>query len=88
MPGHEQAAVRITPDGGVDIRTGVQSHGQGMETSLAQVASDVLGVHVDHISVVHGDTALTPYSTGTYASRCMIMVGGAVADACDRLLDR
>lgn len=88
MPGHEQAAVRITPDGGVDIRTGVQSHGQGMETSLAQVASDVLGVHVDQISVVHGDTALTPYSTGTYASRCMIMVGGAVADGCDRLLDR
>lgn len=88
MPGHEQAAVRITPDGGVDIRTGVQSHGQGMETSLAQVASDVLGIDIDKIQVVHGDTALTPYSTGTYASRCMIMVGGAVADGCDRLIGR
>ncbi len=88
MPGHEQAAVRITPDGGVDIRTGVQSHGQGMETSLAQVASDVLGIDIDRIQVVHGDTALTPYSTGTYASRCMIMVGGAVADGCDRLIGR
>jgi len=88
MPGHEQAAVRITPDGGVDIRTGVQSHGQGMETTLAQVASDVLGIDVDAIQVTHGDTALTPYSTGTYASRCMIMVGGAVADACDRLIGR
>ena len=88
MPGHEQAAVRITPDGGVDIRTGVQSHGQGMETTFAQVASDMLGIHVDDIQVVHGDTALTPYSTGTYASRCMVMVGGAVADACDRLLER
>lgn len=88
MPGHEQAAVRITPDGGVDIRTGVQSHGQGMETSLAQVASDVLGIHTDKIQVTHGDTALTPYSTGTYASRCMIMVGGAVADGCDRLIAR
>jgi carbon-monoxide dehydrogenase large subunit len=88
MPGHEQAAVRITPDGGVDIRTGVQSHGQGMETSLAQVASEVLGIHTDKIQVTHGDTALTPYSTGTYASRCMIMVGGAIADACDRLIVR
>ncbi len=88
MPGHEQAAVRITPDGGVDIRTGVQSHGQGMETSLAQVASAVLGIDIDKIQVVHGDTALTPYSTGTYASRCMIMVGGAVADGCDRLIGR
>lgn len=88
MPGHELAAVRIAPDGGVDIRTGVQSHGQGMETTFAQVASDMLGIHVDNIQVVHGDTALTPYSTGTYASRCMIMVGGAIADACDRLLAR
>lgn len=88
MPGHEQAAVRITPDGGVDIRTGVQSHGQGMETSFAQVASEVLGIHTDAIKVTHGDTALTPYSTGTYASRGMIMVGGAIADACDRLIGR
>jgi carbon-monoxide dehydrogenase large subunit len=88
MPGHEQAAVRIGPDGGVDIRTGVQSHGQGMETSLAQVASQVLGIHTDQIQVTHGDTALTPYSTGTYASRCMIMVGGAVGDACDKLIGR
>ncbi|MFK4979949.1 molybdopterin cofactor-binding domain-containing protein, partial [Klebsiella pneumoniae] len=59
-----------------------------METSLAQVASDVLGIHTDKIQVTHGDTALTPYSTGTYASRCMIMVGGAVADGCDRLIAR
>ncbi|WP_210210159.1 xanthine dehydrogenase family protein molybdopterin-binding subunit [Rhodopseudomonas palustris] len=88
MPGHEQAAVRITPDGGVDIRTGVQSHGQGMETSFAQVASQVLGIHTDQIQVTHGDTALTPYSTGTYASRGMVMVGGAIADACDRLIVR
>jgi aerobic carbon-monoxide dehydrogenase large subunit len=88
MPGVEQASVRVTPDGGLEIRTGVQSHGQGMETSYAQVACEVLGVDTDTIQVLHGDTALTPYSTGTYASRCMIMVGGAVAAACDELLER
>ncbi len=88
MPGHEHATVKITPDGRVDIRTGVQSHGQGMETTFAQVASEVLGLDTELIQVTHGDTALTPYSTGTYASRCMVMVGGAVADACDRLIAR
>lgn len=88
MPGHEQVAVRITPDGGVDIRTGLQSHGQGMETSFAQVVSEVLGVHTDTVRVTHGDTALTPYSTGTYASRGMVMVAGAIADACERLIAR
>lgn len=88
MPGHEHAMVRITPDGQVDIRTGVQSHGQGMETTFAQVASEVLGLDADLIQVTHGDTALTPYSTGTYASRCMVMVGGAIADACEKLIAR
>lgn len=48
----------------------------------------MLGIHTDLIQVTHGDTALTPYSTGTYASRGMIMVGGAIADACDRLIGR
>jgi carbon-monoxide dehydrogenase large subunit len=88
MPGHEHAMVRITSDGRVDVRTGVQSHGQGMETTFAQVASEVLGLDADLIHVTHGDTGLTPYSTGTYASRCMVMVGGAIADACEKLIVR
>ena len=45
-PGHEQAAVRFTPDGGLEVRVGVHSHGQGMETSLAQVAHEVLGIPI------------------------------------------
>jgi carbon-monoxide dehydrogenase large subunit len=81
VPGHEQAAVRLTPDGGLEIRVGVQSHGQGLETTLAQVAHEILGIHVDRIAVVHGDTQYTPYSTGTWGSRCMVMAGGAVAAA-------
>jgi carbon-monoxide dehydrogenase large subunit len=87
-PGHEQAAVRFTPDGELEIRVGVHSHGQGMETSLAQIAHEVLGIPVAAIAVVLGDTAMTPYSTGTYASRSITMAGGAVARACEILKRR
>jgi carbon-monoxide dehydrogenase large subunit len=79
IPGYEQATVRITPDGGAEVRIGVHSHGQGMETSMAQVACEILGIPPAEIAVVHGDTALTPFSTGTYASRSMVMAGGAVS---------
>jgi carbon-monoxide dehydrogenase large subunit len=88
IPGYDQATVRVTPDGGLEVRVGVHSHGQGMETTLAQVAHEVTGVNVAAIRVVHGDTALTPYSTGTYASRSIVMAGGAVANACKALLPR
>ena len=85
VPGWEQAAARVTPDGGLELRVGVQSHGQGLETTLAQVAHEVLGIPVARMRVVHGDTALTPYSTGTWGSRCMVVAGGAVAAACSAL---
>jgi len=88
IPGYDQATVRVTPDGGLEVRVGVHSHGQGMETTLAQVAHEVTGIDVANIRVVHGDTGLTPYSTGTYASRSMVMAGGAVANACKALLPR
>lgn len=88
VPGFEQAVARLTPDGGLELRVGIQSHGQGLETTLAQVGAEVLGIPVDRIQVVHGDTALTPYSTGTWGSRCMVMAGGAVATACRELAER
>jgi carbon-monoxide dehydrogenase large subunit len=88
VPGYEQAIARMTPDGGLEIRVGIQSHGQGLETTLAQVAHEVLGIDIDRIRVVHGDTAMTPYSTGTWGSRCMVMAGGAVATACRELAVR
>jgi carbon-monoxide dehydrogenase large subunit len=81
VPGHEQATLRVTPDGGLEIRVGVHSHGQGMETTLAQVANEILGIPVERIKVVHGDTEYTPYSTGSWGSRCAVMAGGAVATA-------
>ena len=79
VPGHEQCAARLSPDGVLELRIGAHSHGQGMETTLAQVAHEILGVDPDNVRLVHGDTALTPYSTGTWGSRCMVMSGGAVA---------
>ena len=85
VPGHEQATARLTPDGGLELRVGVHSHGQGLETSLAQVAHEVLGIDPAAVSLVHGDTAFTPYSTGTWGSRCAVMAGGAVAAACKAL---
>ena len=88
IPGHEQAGARMTPSGGLELRVGVHSHGQGLETTLAQVAHEVLGIDPDKVKVVHGDTALTPYSTGTWGSRAMVMAGGAVAAACDALGER
>ena len=88
VPGYEQANARMTPDGGLEIRVGVHSHGQGLETTLAQVAHEILGIDTARIRVVHGDTALTPYSTGTWGSRSMVMAGGAVATACTELAER
>ena len=88
IPGHEQAGARMTPSGGLELRVGLHSHGQGLETTLAQVAHEVLGIDPDQVKVVHGDTALTPYSTGTWGSRAMVMAGGAVAAACEALGER
>ena len=88
VPGQEQAVARITPDGGLELRIGAHSHGQSLETTLAQVAHEILGVDVARIRLIHGDTGLTPYSTGTWGSRCMVMSGGAVASACEALITR
>ena len=86
VPGFDQAMVRMTPDGGLEIRVGVHSHGQGMETTFAQIAHEVLGIELSKMRVMHGDTGQTPYSSGTYASRSLVMSGGAVSQACQALV--
>lgn len=88
VPGREPAAVRLTPDGVLEVRAGVHSHGQGMETTLAQIASEVLGIAPARVRVLLGDTASTPYSTGTWGSRSIVMAGGAVGQACKQLRAR
>jgi len=88
VPGHEQASARLTPDGFLELRIGAHSHGQSMETTLAQVAHEILGVNPAHVRLVHGDTQYTPYSTGTWGSRGAVMSGGAVSTACKTLAER
>jgi aerobic carbon-monoxide dehydrogenase large subunit len=88
VPGAEQATARLTPDGSLELRVGVHSHGQSLETTLAQIAHQELGVPVAQVKLIHGDTALTPYSTGTWGSRCAVMAGGAVAAATARVAER
>lgn len=81
VPGYEQATARMTPDGGLELRIGAHSHGQSMETTLPQVAHEVLGIDIGKIKLVHGDTEYTPFSTGSWGSRCAVMSGGAIATA-------
>jgi carbon-monoxide dehydrogenase large subunit len=81
VPGYEQANVKLTADGDIEIYVGTHSHGQGHETTYAQVAHEILGVDFDKIKVMQGDTLYTPYSTSTWGSRSMVHGGGAVARA-------
>lgn len=75
--GTETATISIDATGAVVAGFGVSSHGQGLETTLAQVIADELGCHLEDIEVRHGDSALVPVSTGTYASRSAVLGGGA-----------
>ncbi len=88
VPGYEQANVKLTPDAEIEIHVGTHSHGQGHETTYAQVAHEILGVAFDKIKVVQGDTLCTPYSTSTWGSRSMVHGGGAVAVASRQLARR
>jgi carbon-monoxide dehydrogenase large subunit len=81
VPGHEAATLRMHPDGSLTLLTAIQSHGQGLETSLAQIVAHELGVHPDTVEVRHGDTALSPFGFGTFASRSLVFAGGAAERA-------
>jgi len=83
--GYEPALARFTPDGKLILFVGIQNHGQGLETTLAQVAHQELGIAVGDVVVRHGDSSVSPYGMGTFASRSMTMAGGAVSRACAML---
>ena len=74
----ESATIRFSPTGKVSVYVGTSPHGQGEETTFAQILSDELGVDVDDIDVIHGDTANTPMGWGTYGSRTTVIGGAAV----------
>lgn len=85
---YEQAFARLTPDGRVDVRVGIQSIGQGLETTLTQVVCEILGVAPEDVMLRLGDTEISPYSTGAWGSRGMVWAGGATSRACKELARR
>jgi len=76
-PGWETVEISIDPSGFVEARIGASPHGQGLRTTLAQIIADEIGVDPRMIRVVHGDTDRTPYGFGTFASRSLVIAGGA-----------
>jgi carbon-monoxide dehydrogenase large subunit len=78
---YESASVRMDPSGGVVVSVGTFSHGQGHHTTYAQLVADELGVRVEDVSLVQGDTHATPHGWGTWGSRSAVAGGGAVVGA-------
>jgi aerobic carbon-monoxide dehydrogenase large subunit len=76
-PGWETVIVSVDPSGFVEARIGSSPHGQGLRTTLAQIIADEIGIPPDMIKVVHGDTDRAPYGWGTFASRSLVISGGA-----------
>ncbi len=85
---YESAEVRFHPTGSVTVFTGSHAHGQGHETTFAQIVSDRLGVAIENIDVVHGDTGEVPFGMGTYGSRSCAVGGSAIATACDKIVEK
>jgi carbon-monoxide dehydrogenase large subunit len=77
VPGWETVILSVDPSGFVEARIGSSPHGQGLRTTLAQIIADEIGVTPDLIKVVHGDTDTAPYGWGTFASRSLVISGGA-----------
>ncbi len=84
----ESATVRFSPTGKASIFTGTSPHGQGEETPFAQILGDELGLPVEDIDVVHGDTSNTPMGWGTYGSRTTVVGGGALALAARKIKEK
>ncbi|MBT5415332.1 MAG: molybdopterin-dependent oxidoreductase, partial [Rhodospirillaceae bacterium] len=85
---YESAAVRVNPTGSVSVFTGSHSHGQGHETTFAQLVSEQLGVPFDQIEIVHGDTNRIPFGMGTYGSRSLAVGGSALVKAMDKVIEK
>ena len=83
---YEAATIRVNPTGSVSVLTGSHSHGQGHETTFAQVVSDKLGIDFESVDVVHGDTDKIPFGMGTYGSRSIAVGGAAIVKAIDKIV--
>ncbi len=83
---YEVANVRVNPTGSVTVLTGAHAHGQGHETTFAQLVAEKLGVAFENVEVVHGDTGRIPFGMGTYGSRSLAVGGSALVKAMDKVI--
>ena len=85
---YESAVVRVDPTGTISVFTGTHSHGQGHATTFAQIVADKLGVPIESIDIVHGDTDRIPFGMGTYGSRSLAVGGSAISKAVDKVIEK
>ena len=84
----ESAEVRFNATGNISVFTGTHSHGQSHDTTFAQIVGDRLGVPIENIDIVHGDTDKGPFGMGTYGSRSLTVGGVAIVKACDKIIEK
>jgi len=85
---YESAQVRVHPTGSVSVHTGTHSHGQGHETTFAQLVSESFGIPIDQIEINHGDTDQVQFGMGTYGSRSLAVGGPAILNACNKVIEK
>ncbi len=85
---YESSVVRVQPTGKVTVYTGSHAHGQGHETTFAQIVADTLGVPLEDVEVVHGDTEAVPFGMGTYGSRSLAVGGSALRKGLDKVIEK
>ena len=84
----ESANIRVQPTGKVSVYTGSHSHGQGHDTTFAQVVADHLGIAMEDVEIIHGDTEQVPFGMGTYGSRSLAVGGSAIVKALDKVKEK
>ncbi len=85
---YESATIRVNATGSISVYTGSHSHGQGHETTFAQVVADMIGVDASTIEIHHGDTSNSPMGMGTYGSRSLAVGGSAIVRATNKVVDK
>jgi len=85
---YEAATVRVNPTGSISVFTGSHSHGQGHETTFAQVVADMLGCDESQVDIVHGDTNRVPFGMGTYGSRSLAVGGSAIVRSVEKVVQK
>ena len=84
----ESAEIRFNATGNVSVFTGAHSHGQSHDTTFAQIVGEKLGVPIENIDIIHGDTDKGPFGMGTYGSRSLAVGGTAIVKACDKIIEK